>query len=335
METGRCSERDLKRCRVLVTPTSYGKDDPRLKTQLAAEVGEVIYNPAARPLAPEELCRLIQDVDGYIAGLDTINAEVIAAAQRLKIIARYGVGVDRVNILAATARGILVTNTPGANSAAVAELAIGLMLALARDLPRMVAVTRQGEWPRSSGVGLRGKTVGLIGFGAIGSEVAVRLQAFGCRILAYDPYVSPAKAQAQAVELCELGDLLGAADFVSLHTSVGAGTTRMVNREFLAGMKPGAFLINTARGELIDEAALFEALRSAHLRGAALDCFSPEPPAPDNPLLHLPQVIATPHAGAHTDEATAKMGWMALESCLSALRGECPEHLVNPEAFQV
>jgi phosphoglycerate dehydrogenase-like enzyme len=178
--------------------------------------------------------------------------------------------------------------------------------------------TRQGEWPRTTGLGLRGKTIGLIGFGSVGREVALRLKCFGCTVLA---------------TLTSLDALLAAADFVSLHAALHPATAGMVDRAFLLKMKPGSFLVNTARGELIDEVALQQVLEEGHLRGAALDCFRKEPPGVDCPLLRLPQVILTPHMGAHSDEAVTAMGWMALEDCLAVLRGERPKHIVNPEVY--
>jgi len=227
----------------------------------------------------------------------------------------------------------VVTNTPGANSVAVAELAIALMLALGRRICRADQASRSGEWPRYSGVGLRGKTIGLVGFGAIGREVASRLKAFGCRIVVADPCVGPDCMDTYAVQLVPLEELLATSDFISLHASLNASTSRLVDHGFLKKMKKGAFLVNTARGELIDEDALCDALEKGHLAGAALDCFREEPPAPDHPLLRFPQVIVTPHTGSHTDEATNTMGWMSLRDCLAVLSGERPTHVVNPEVY--
>jgi D-3-phosphoglycerate dehydrogenase len=324
----------LSECRVLVTPTSFGKDDPALKSTLVKTVGEVIYNPLNRPLTPKELLPLVKDADGYIAGLDQIDSSVLEAANRLKVIARYGVGIDRVDVKAATKMGIVVTNTPGANSVAVAELTIALMLALGRQICQADQATRSGQWPRYSGVGLQGKTIGLVGFGAIGREVASRLQCFGCRILVSDPCVTCETGEGQGVQVVPLGDLLASSGFVSLHASLNPSTSGMVDHAFLQKMKHGAFLVNTARGELIDEEALGEALEKGHLKGAALDCFSKELPAADHPLLHFPQVIVTPHTGSHTDEATNTMGWMSLNACLAVLGGDRPTYVVNPEVYE-
>ena len=325
---------DLSGCRVLVTPTSFARGNPNLKSTLEKTVGTVIYNPSSRPLASAELAELLKDADGLIAGLDQIDASVLAAAKRLKVIARYGVGVDRVDVAAATRRGIVVANTPGANSAAVAELAVGLMIAMCRHICQANQATRRGEWPRYAGIGLRGKTVGLVGYGAIGREVALRLRVFGCRLLASDPYIQPDAAAEGSVSLVALDELLALSDVVSLHTAVTSANAGMVNADFLQKMKPGALLINTARGELIDEAALQQALDKEHLAGAALDCFCKEPPGSEHPLLRMPQVIATPHMGAHTDEAVDAMGRMSLDACLAVLRGERPAHIVNPEVYE-
>lgn len=321
--------KDLKTMRVLVTPTSYAKYDPRLKQVLEDAVGEVVYNPSPRPLTSAEVHDWLPGCDGFIAGLDVIDSAALAAADRLKVIARYGVGVERVDLEAAAAKGICVTNTPGANSNAVAELTLGLLIALARQIPTAVSATRAGDWLRMSGVALEGKTVGLIGFGNIGRAVAKRVKAFECAVYAYDPYPNTAAAAALGVQLMTLDEVLASADFVSLHLPVVPETRALVNAAFLAQMKPGSYLINTARGDLIDEAALAAALRSGQIAGAALDCFTVEPPGADHPLLQLPQVIATPHAGAHTDGATNAMGWGALENCLAVLRGEPP---LNPVA---
>jgi len=319
---------DLKSYRVLVTPTSYARNDPKLRIDLEAQVGEVIYNTKGRPLTSDELVQVIPQIDGYIAGLDRIDRAVIGAARRLKVIARYGVGVDGVDLNAAKEKGIVVTNTPGANSASVAELTVGLILSLARDIPVAAQETKSGHWPRLSGLSLEGKVIGLLGFGAIGRQVARRLVGFNCRILAYDPYPDREYAQTTAVELVSRDEVVGKSDFLSLHLPLSQETQDLVDVTFLKKMKPGAFLINTSRGELVDELALYAAIQSGHLSGVALDVFTQQPPDADNPLLALPQVIATPHMGAHTDGATNAMGWRALNDCLAVLRGEKPKHRV-------
>lgn len=317
---------DLKSCRVLVTPTTYGICEPRLRSELESTVGEVVYNDLGRPLSSPELRIRLQGIDGYIAGLDTIDRAALEGADRLKVIARYGVGVDNVDLAAAQERSVVVTNTPDANSVSVAELAVGLMISLARSIPHSMFELRSGQWPRNHGLTLQGKTVGLLGFGAIGKEVARRLAGWNCRIVACDPRPDLDAARALGVELIPTEEVLPQADFLSLHIPVEAATRQIVNAEFLARMKRQAFLINTARGELIDENALAEAIISGQIAGAALDVYSKEPPALNNRLLGMPQVIVTPHCGAHTDGATQAMGWGAMRDCIAVLRGDRPEH---------
>jgi len=313
---------------LLVTPTSYGKNDPRLKTELEALVGEVIYNPTGKPLTSAEVAALLPGIDGYIAGLDGIDASALSKADRLKVISRYGVGVDSVDLSAAREKGIIVTNTPGANSSSVAELTLGLILALARQIPEAVEAVRQGKWPRYAGISIEGKTVGILGLGAIGKQLARRLSGFDCRIMAYDPFADPDFARNNQVELATIEAVVEQADFLSLHLPLLPETRGLVNDSFLKRMKKGSFLVNTSRGEVVDEAALLKALQSGHLKGAGLDAFTVEPPDPANPLLHLPQVIATPHLGAQTDGATSNMGWFAMRDCLAVLRNEQPTYRV-------
>ena len=318
----------LSEMKVLVTPTSFGRTDAALITTLEDQVGEVIYNETGKPLTGEQLKAVLPGIDGYIAGLDEINQTALNAADQLKVIARYGVGYEAVDLDEARARGIVVTNTPGANAASVAELTIGLMLSLARQIPYADRTTKQGQWQRVNGFSLEGKVIGLLGLGAIGQQVARRLAGFSCSIIGYDPVVSADVAESAGVELRPMDVVIASADFLSLHLPVLDETRNMVNADFITQMKDSAFLINTARGELIDEEALYDALVTGKLRGAALDAFRQEPPEPSSPLLQLDQVIATPHTGAHTDSATSTMGWWALEDCLRVLRGEEPRFRV-------
>jgi len=319
---------ELKKANLLVTPTSYGKDDPRLKTELEELTASVIYNPGGIPLSPMELASLLPGIDGFIAGLDVIDRAALEKADRLKVIARYGVGVDKVDLEAAKEKGIIVTNTPGANSVSVAELALGLMLALARQIPEAVQNVQQGKWPRLSGISLEGKTVGILGLGDIGKQLARRLSGFDCQILAYDPFADKTFAIDHGVILASMDTVIAKSDFLSLHLPLLPETQGLVSDEFLSKMKKGAYLINTSRGEVIDEGALLRALEGDHLRGAGLDAFSVEPPDPASPLLHLPQVITTPHLGAQTDGARSNMGWIAMKDCLAVLRGEEPKYRV-------
>lgn len=317
---------DLKKAHVLVTATSYGKNDPRLKTELESQVGRVTYNPTGKPLDSDQLAELLPGVDGFIAGLDVIDGKALEKADRLKVIARYGVGVDNVDFDAARNKGVVVTNTPGANSVSVAELALALMLALARQIPVADDAVHEGNWPRLNGISIEGKTIGILGLGAIGKQLALRLRGFNCRVIAYDPFYEGTFAEENGVEMMKITDVISESDFLSLHLPLLAETRGMVNPDFLASMKKGAFLINTARGDLVDEEALYAALETGHLRGAGLDAFMLEPPDLNNPLLRLSQVITTPHLGAQTDGATSNMGWIALHDCLAVLKGEKPDY---------
>lgn len=317
--------RDLAECRILVTPRSFGEYDPALRESLESTVGEVIYNPTGRPLLSAELRELLPGCHGYIAGLDEIDRPALQGAEGLMVISRYGVGLDNVDLEAAKDLGILVTHTPGANASSVAELTLGLMLAIMRRIPLACSLTVHGQWPHLRGASLAGKVVGLLGLGRIGRAVAARLLPFGAQVIAFDPQPDPDFASLRSIELTTRRDLIRRADLLSLHVPLTDETSGMVDGEFLALMKSGATLVNTSRGEVIDEGALIQALRSGHLAGAALDVLAQEPPQPDHPLLNMDQVIITPHMGSHTDQAANEMGWAALRDCLAALRGDAPQ----------
>jgi phosphoglycerate dehydrogenase-like enzyme len=318
----------LDKCKVLVTATSYATQDELLRTKLEEEVGQVVYNTTGKPLSSSQLQELLPDVDGMIAGLDEIDAAALASAHNLKVVARYGVGYNNVDLEAARLHQVIVTNTPGANAKSVAELTVTLILNLLRPVIPAVKMTKAGEWPRFKGISLQGKTVGLVGCGAIGKETARKLAGFDCQILAYDIYEDKTFASQQGVRYVSLAKLLSESDIISLHLPGVPETAGLVDKEFLNQMKPGSYLVNTARGELLDENALLEALGTGHVRGAALDVFQREPPGADNPLLELEQVIVTPHMGAHSDSATNAMGWMALEECLAVLQGKTPKYRI-------
>jgi len=259
---------------------------------------------------PDNLARDLAEADALIVRSATqVTADIIAAAPKLRVIARAGTGVDNVDVPAATARGILVMNAAGANSVSVAELAIGFLVALARAIPAADASMKQGIWDKKRFMGseLRGKVLGVVGFGRIGREVATRARAFGMDILAYDPFIASRAADAAGVPLMTLDDLLARADFLTLHVPALPETRHLINAERLARMKKGVRIVNTARGELIDDPALAAAIASGHVAGAALDVFDPEPPT-DPTLTKLPQVIATPHIAASTIEGQELVG---------------------------
>jgi D-3-phosphoglycerate dehydrogenase len=311
---------------VLVTPRSFDRDDVELCRRLEGSVGRVEWQLGTH--TEPELQRLVQDVDGWIAGTERITRVVLEHAQRLKVIARYGVGVDNVDLDFAAAHAIQVTNTPGANSGAVAELVIGLMLALARRIPAADRAVRAGEWAMPGGVALEGKTLGLLGFGAIGQAVARKVGGLGIHVLGYDPAPATCVARELGVELVDRQTVIARSDFLSLHLPALPETHNLVDAAFLRAMKPGAFLINAARGELVDEAALHAALRDRHLAGAALDALAQEPPRAGLALAELDNVIFTPHVGAQSDLARRRMGHGAVENCLAVLRGDAPPNPV-------
>ena len=319
--------------RILITPRSFRKIDGPHRRILIDAGYEIVESPSERPLSAAELTPLVSDVVGAILGLDEFTAEVFDQAGRLKVVSRFGVGVDKVALAAATAHGVVVTITPGANTIAVAELTMGLILTLARRLPYHNRIVREGQWTPVSGFELCDGVLGLVGMGNIGREVAKRAVGFGMRIVYHDPVAPPQPLLASlGASYRSLDDLLAESDVVSLHLPLTGDTQNLIDRRALARMKPSAFLINTSRGGLIDEQALYEALAQGRLAGAACDAFTQEPPG-DNPLLGLDNFIATPHIGSATLQTTLRMGLMASQNALAVLRGERPAHVVNPEVY--
>jgi D-3-phosphoglycerate dehydrogenase len=263
----------------------------------------------------DKLAAIIGDFDGLaIRSATKVTAKLLAGATRLKVIGRAGIGVDNVDIPAATARGIIVMNTPFGNSITTAEHAIAMMFAIAREIPAADASTQAGKWEKNRfmGVEISGKVLGIIGCGNIGSIVADRAVALKMRVIAYDPYLSPERARDLGVEKVELDDLLDRADFITLHTPLTAQTRNIISTENLAKTKRGVRIINCARGELVDEKALRAALESGHVAGAAIDVFSEEP-AITNPLFGHPNVVCTPHLGAATNEAQENVALQVAE----------------------
>ncbi|WP_040797527.1 phosphoglycerate dehydrogenase [Nocardia higoensis] len=260
----------------------------------------------------------------------TVDAEVLEAGKNLKIVARAGVGLDNVDVPAATERGVMVVNAPTSNIHTAAEHAVTLMLAAARQIPAADATLRERTWQRSkfNGVEIFGKTVGVVGLGRIGQLFAARLAAFETKIIAYDPYVSPARAAQLGIELVTLDELLSRADLISVHLPKTPETKGLLSKEKLALTKKGVIIVNAARGGLIDEQALADAINSGHVRAAGLDVFETEP-CTDSPLFGLPQVVVTPHLGASTSEAQDRAGTDVAKSVLLALAGEFVPGAVN------
>jgi D-3-phosphoglycerate dehydrogenase len=279
----------------------------------------------------EKLLAAVPDADALLVrSATTVDAEVLAAGAKLKIVARAGVGLDNVDVDAATARGVLVVNAPTSNIHSAAEHALALLLSAARQIPAADATLREHTWKRSSfsGTEIFGKTVGVVGLGRIGQLVAQRLAAFGTHVVAYDPYVSQARAAQLGIELLTLDELLLRSDFISVHLPKTKETAGLIGAEALEKVKPGVIIVNAARGGLVDEQALADAVRSGHVRGAGIDVFATEP-CTDSPLFDLPAVIVTPHLGASTAEAQDRAGTDVAASVRLALAGEFVPDAVN------
>ena len=284
-----------------------------------------------------KLLEAVADADALLVrSATTVDAEVIAAAPKLKIIARAGVGLDNVDVDAATAAGVLVVNAPTSNIHSAAEHALALLLSTARQIPAADATLRQHTWKRSAfnGTEIYGKTVGVVGLGRIGQLVAQRLAAFGTHVIAYDPYVPAARAAQLGIELLPLDDVLARADFISVHLPKTKETAGLLGKETLARTKPGVIIVNAARGGLIDEQALADAIRSGHVRAAGLPLFATEP-CTVSPLFELPEVVVTPHLGASTSEAQDRAGTDVAASVKLALAGEFVPDAVNVGAGAV
>ena len=280
----------------------------------------------------QEVLQAIQDADALIVRSTTqVDAELMRAARRLKVIARAGAQLNNVDLDMATSLGIMVINAPNANLISVAEHTFAMLLALARQIPGSVLAVQQGAWPRHQTLGfqLSGKLLGIVGFGRLGRQVTQRAQAFGMKVLAYDPYVDLASAHAQGVEIVNLDELLQRADIVSLHTAYTPQTHHLMDTAAFQQMKPGAVFVNVTHAGLVDEGALLKALESGHLGGAAIDTLSDEPPAADHPLLHHPNVIITPHLNQNTVESQSTTSIQVVEDVLAALRGLDYRHIVN------
>jgi len=318
--------------KVLVTqPSVSGPDDPRLAA--LREAGwEVTHEPTGAFATPEVLLELVQGHDAVIASSEPYTRAVIEGADTLKHIARWGVGFDQVDVPAATELGVLVTTTQGANDWGVADHAFALMFGLARRVVENDRLVRGGGWARPAGRDIWRKTLGIVGLGRIGRGVAQRASGFEMEVVACGPYPDRAFCEKWGVQLVSMDDLLRRSDFITLHTPGGGENTHLIGREQLALMKPTAYIVNTARGSLIDEDALFEALSAGSIGGAGLDVREKEPPG-DTRFSGFDNVIVTAHLAGVTVETNAAMSAMACESILQGARGEKPHGLLNPEAW--
>jgi len=289
--------------------------------------------PQGKKLSEADLVESAKDCDAMIVGMEKITERVMKASAKLKIITKHGAGVDNIDVQAASKRGIIVTSAPGANSDAVADLTMGLFLSLARKIPLADRSVKENGWPRIIGTQVNQKVLGIIGLGQVGKKVAQRARGFAMRILAYDVVKDETFAGENGIQYTSLEQVLAESDFLSIHIPLIPSTQGLIGERELKLMKRGAFLINISRGNIVDEQALYIALKDGKIGGAALDVFIQEPPK-DSPLFKLDNVILSPHMGGYTYEALRETGMICVRSIVDVLQGRRPQFVVNPELFK-
>ncbi|TAG27192.1 MAG: 3-phosphoglycerate dehydrogenase [Verrucomicrobia bacterium] len=316
--------------RILLTTTSF-QDTPGVHHELLAHTGWEIIT-ARGPLSEAQTLALVGEVDGYICGDDLITRRVLEKAQpRLKVLSKYGIGVDKIDVAACTERGLPLLFTPGVNHTTVAEHTFLLLLALEKDLLFHADSTRSGGWKRKTGHELWGKTIGIIGLGRIGKEVAIRARAFGMNVMGFGTFWNEAFAAAhQIVRAANIEEIFSVADYLSVHTRLTPATQHLIRAETIAKMRPGVRIVNCARGEVVHTADLVAALQSGRVGGYATDVLDQEPPAADHPLLTLPNCIVTPHIGSRTAESVQRQATAAVQNLILAMKGEQPIAQINP-----
>lgn len=322
--------------RVLITTEALRHAEGQHADLLLQAGFEIAYptNPQlTRGLSTEaETIHELQDADAVIAGGEMLTARVLEALPRLRVIARTGVGYDRIDISAATRQRVAVTITPTANHAAVAEHALALLFAISKNVVATDRQTRMGQWPRELIEPIRGKTIGIFGLGRIGRSMAIRSAALGMTVIAHDPFPDESFAREHQIELVDFETLIARSDVLTVHCPLLESTHRVINRDVFARMKPTAFLINTARGPIVNEQDLVDALRGGEIKGAGLDVFEQEPPDPDNPLFSLHNVVMTPHTAGLDALASRDMAIEAADCVVKLYEGEWPDDaVVNAE----
>lgn len=317
--------------RILLTTTSF-QDTPGPHHQLLAETGWELIT-ARGPLTEEQTLELVGDIDGYICGDDMITRAVLEKAKpRLKVLSKYGIGVDKIDVKTCTEFGLPLLFTPGVNHTTVAEHTFLLLLALEKNFYFHTDSTRAGEWKRKTGRELLDKTIGIIGLGRIGKEVAIRARAFGMKVVGYDVYWDEKfAAENNVTRVGQLDELFAVSDYISLHTNLTPETQDLVRAETIAKMKPGVLILNCARGEIVHTADMIAALQDGRVGGYGTDVLDHEPPAADHPLLHLPNCVVTPHIGSRTQESVVRQATAAVTNLIRAMHGEKPLAQVNPE----
>jgi D-3-phosphoglycerate dehydrogenase len=320
--------------RVLVTARIFGHLSEEGFDIFRRKGIDLVPNPfRGKGLTEGQLVQLIGGVDGLLTGVDQVTRAVVEKADRLKVISKFGAGVDNIDVQAASDKGIIVTNAPGVNSDAVADMAFALIFAIARKVPFAVDRVKKGEWPLLVGTEVYGKSLGLIGLGEIGKRVARRACGFGMRIMACEISPDEAFLHETGVRLVALDTLLREADIVSIHVPLTGATKHLIGRKELSMMKPSAFLINTARGGIVDEDALYEALQSATIAGAGLDVLQSEPPK-DLKLANLDNCVLTPHISPFTKEAIEGAERLSAQNIIDVLEGRSPTYIVNPQVLR-
>jgi phosphoglycerate dehydrogenase-like enzyme len=297
--------------KIFITPRSFPIGDDRIRRMIQEHELQVMANETGRTLSEQEMKAMVCGTDGIIVGLDPVTESVMKSAPKLKSISKYGAGLDNIDLEMAKELGVTVSRTKGANATSVAEHAVCLCFALARSIYPALMSVKAGEWKRMRGVELKGKTIGIIGFGQIGREVARISDGIGMNVIVHDPYVDD-------LETVSLENLLKRSDFVTLHLPLTSRTEHLMHQDTLAQMRRSAYLINTSRGGLVDESALYDALVSGVIAGAASDVFSTEPPEKHR-LLELGNFLLTPHIGAYTQEAVARMAEEAMRNLIDSL----------------
>jgi Phosphoglycerate dehydrogenase and related dehydrogenases len=317
--------------RILLTTTSF-QDTPGAHHDLLASTGWEIIR-ARGPLNEADTLALVGDVDGYICGDDMITRAVLEKARpRLKVLSKYGIGVDKIDVKSCTEFGIPLLFTPGVNHTTVAEHTFLLLLALEKNFLFHTDSTRSGGWKRKTGHELLDKTIGIVGLGRIGKEVAVRARAFGMKAIGYDVYWDEKFAAEHGVtRAATLDEIFAASDYLSLHTNLTPETRDMINAQNIAKMKKGVLILNCARGEIVHTSDIVEALKSGQVGGYGTDVLDQEPPPADHPLLKLPNVVVTPHIGSRTHESVQRQAMAAVKNLIAAMHGEKPLAQVNPE----
>ncbi len=325
----------MRKPKVYVTSRSFGLYSEGA-LELVKSVAEIERSPYDRAMSEEELLKVVEDVDGLIVGGDKINRRIIKHAKKLKIIARHGVGVDNIDLEAATDNGVIVTCTPYANAEAVADFTMGLILSTSRRIPQACLSTKQGKWEATKFMGAEvyGKTIGIIGLGVIGYRVAKRARGFDMRILYWSRRRKIDLEKELNAQYVNLETLLRASDFVTLHLALTDETRGMIGEKEFSLMKKTAYFINTARGPIVDEEALYKALGEKKIAGAAIDVYSKEPPSADFPLFRLDNVVVSPHIAAYSLETIYRMDMMNAEDIVKFFKGEEPQYVANTEVLE-